>query len=144
LCYLQGIKRSRSPSPPPAAHYPSSHYPAQFASTSSYSGGGGGSHGTVKQEPYVAASEYGKIPKTGKCCGRFCFFVFFYLRSIWSSVVCCLTFFFGHLLRYCWSVTLFRDLYMQTTIGDDNFTYFLPYPCSHVQCTLSNLSGWQK
>jgi len=61
----QGIKRSRSPSPP-AAHYPSSHYPAQFASTSSYSGG---SHGPIKQEPYVAASEYGKIPKTGKCCG---------------------------------------------------------------------------
>lgn len=57
----QGIKRSRSPSPSPAAHYPSSHYPGQFASTSSYSGG---SHGHIKQEPYVAASEYGKIPKT--------------------------------------------------------------------------------
>lgn len=39
-------------------------------SSSSYSGG---SHGPVKQEPYVATSEYGKIPKTGKCCGWFGF-----------------------------------------------------------------------
>ena len=79
----QGIKRSRSPSPPAAAHYPSSHYPGQFASTSSYSGG---SHGPIKQEPYVATSEYGKIPKTGKCCRWFGFLSLF---NICWSLFCC-------------------------------------------------------
>lgn len=62
----QGIKRSRSPSSPPpqSAHYPG-HYGGQYGPPGSYGGsGGGGLPGSIKQEPYSATSEYGKIPKT--------------------------------------------------------------------------------
>ena len=124
LCDWQGIKRSRSPSPPPAAHYPSSHYPGQFASTSSYSGG---SHGPIKQEPYVAASEYGKIPKTGKCCGRFCCpsFVTVSLVFIFLCVTLIFTFSVGFSKLYS-QVIIHLDVHANCAIvGGDQVAYFL-------------------